>query len=58
VPIDDARVLDDGRVAVVAPGEQGRAEVRIFVKEGDRWVIDDWFELTESGTPAAGMPTT
>jgi hypothetical protein len=58
VPIDDARVLEDGRVAVIGPGEQGRAEVRIFVKEGDRWVIDDWFELTESGTPADGTPPT
>jgi hypothetical protein len=58
VPIDDARVLDDGRVAVVAPGEQGRGDVRIFVQEGDRWLLDDWFELIESGTPADGTPPT
>ncbi len=55
VPIEsftDARVLPDGRVAVVGPGELGRGDVRIFVKEGDRWLIDDWFDLTSSGTPA------
>jgi ketosteroid isomerase-like protein len=46
VPIADVRVLSDGRVAVVGPGERGRGDVRIFVKEGDRWVVDDWFELT------------
>ena len=52
VPFDDARVLPDGRVAVVGPGELGRGDVRIFVKEGDRWLIDDWFDLASSGTPA------
>lgn len=45
-PFDDVRVLSDGRVAVVGPGELGRGDVRIFVKEGDRWLVDDWFELT------------
>jgi hypothetical protein len=57
VPFTDVRVLADGRVAVVGPGEQGRGDVRIFVKEGDRWLIDDWFDLTSSGTPPAGTPT-
>ena len=57
-PFDDVQVLSDGRVAVVGPGEQGRGDVRIFVKEGDRWLLDDWFDLTASGTPAAGMPMT
>ena len=56
VPFDDVRVLSDGRVAVVGPGEQGRGDVRIFVKEGDRWLLDEWFDLTGNGTPAAGMP--
>lgn len=46
VPFTDARVLSDGRVAVVGPGDQVRGDVRIFVKEGDRWVIDDWFDLS------------
>ena len=46
VPFADARLLDDGRVAVVGPGDQGRGDVRIFVKEGDRWLLDDWFDLT------------
>lgn len=46
IPFADVRLLGDGRVAVVGPGEQGRGDVRIFVKEGDRWVIDDWYDLT------------
>ena len=58
LPFDDVRVLSDGRVAVVGPGELGRGDVRIFVKEGDRWLLDDWFDLTPSGTPAAGTPMT
>ena len=45
-PFEDVRVLSDGRVAVVGPGELGRGDVRIFVKEGDRWLVDDWFDLT------------
>jgi hypothetical protein len=57
-PFDDVRVLSDGRVAVVGPGEQGRGDVRIFVKAGDRWLLADWFDLTPSGTPASGMPLT
>src|SRR5215211_5661106 len=56
VPFDDVRVLSDGRVAVVGPGELGRGDIRIFVKEGDRWLLDEWFDLTANGTPAAGMP--
>jgi hypothetical protein len=56
VPFDDVRVLSDGRVVVVGPGELGRGDIRIFVKEGDRWLLDEWFDLTASGTPAAGMP--
>ena len=55
-PFDDVRVLSDGRVAVVGPGELGRGDVRIFVKEGDRWLLDEWFDRTANGTPAAGMP--
>jgi len=46
VPVADVRVLSDGRVAVIGPGDQGRGDVRIFVKEGDRWLLDDWFDLT------------
>lgn len=45
-PFEDARVLDDGRVAVVGPGAEGQGEVLIFVKEGDRWLVDDQFDLT------------
>jgi hypothetical protein len=46
VPFEDARVLSDGRVAVVGPGERGRRDVRIFEKDSDGWLIDDWFDLT------------
>jgi len=46
VPLEDVRVLDDGRVAVIGPGEQGRGDVRIFIKDGDRWLLDDWFDLS------------
>jgi hypothetical protein len=44
LPFEEARVLDDGRVAVVGPGDQGRGDVRIFVREGDRWLLDEWFD--------------
>jgi hypothetical protein len=46
VPVADMRVLSDGRVAVIGPGEQGRGDVRIFVNEGDRWLLDDWYDLS------------
>jgi hypothetical protein len=46
VPFADVRVLDDGRVAVVGPGDGGRGDVRIFIKQGDRWLLDDWFDLS------------
>jgi hypothetical protein len=45
IPLEDVRVLNDGRVAVTGPGENGRGDVRIFIKEGDRWLLDDWFDL-------------
>ena len=57
-PYEDVRVLDDGRVAVIGPGEMGQAEVLIFVQEGDRWLVDHQFDLTQSGTPVASTPTT
>jgi hypothetical protein len=44
-PFEDVRVLSDGRVAVVGPGDQGRGDVRIFIKEGDGWLLDNWFDL-------------
>jgi hypothetical protein len=46
VPFEDVRVLSDGRVAALGPGEGGRGDVRIFIKDGDRWLVDDWFDLT------------
>ena len=46
VSFADARVLSDSRVAVVGPGDQNRGDVHIFIKEGDRWLLDDWFDLT------------
>jgi hypothetical protein len=46
VPFSHVLVLNDGRVAAIGPGENGRGDVRIFVKQGDRWLIDDWFDLS------------
>ena len=46
VPFADVRALADGRVAVIGPGDGGRGDVRIFVKQGDRWLLDDWFDLS------------
>lgn len=46
VPFADVRVLGDGRVAVVGLGDGGHGDVRIFVKRGDRWLLDDWFDLS------------
>ncbi|MBA3450871.1 MAG: hypothetical protein H0T18_06640 [Chloroflexia bacterium] len=57
-PFQDVRVLDDGRVAVVAPDEGDQGEVLIFIKDGDRWLVDYQFYLTQGGTPEAGTPTT
>ena len=51
IPLQDLRVLDDGRVAAVGPGETGQGEVLIFVEEGDRWLVDDQFDLPQGGTP-------
>src|SRR5215218_8862108 len=42
VPVADVQVLSDGRVAVIGPGDMGRGDVRIFLKEGDHWLLDDW----------------
>ena len=46
VPLEDARVLSDQRVAVVQTYEEAPDEVRIFVKEGDRWLVDEGYELS------------
>src|SRR5215217_7343076 len=46
IPLEDVRVLGDGRVAAIGPGEQGRGDVRIFVREGDDWLLDDWYDLS------------
>jgi hypothetical protein len=45
VPFTDVLVLSDGRVAAIGPGDQGRSTVRIFAKQGDHWVIDDWYDV-------------
>ncbi len=46
VPFTDVLVLADGRVAALGPGEAGRGDVRIFIQEDGRWLLDDWFDLT------------
>lgn len=45
-PITEALVLGDGRVAAVGPGDAGRGDVRIFIQDGDRWLLDDWYDLS------------
>jgi hypothetical protein len=45
-PFTDVVVLSDGRVAAIGPGEEGRSAVRVFARQGDHWVIDDWYDLT------------
>jgi hypothetical protein len=49
----DARVLPDGRVGAIFES-QGDRVFGIFVKSGDRWLLDDIIDITETGTPAAG----
>jgi hypothetical protein len=44
-PFTDVRTLGDGRVAAIGPGEHGRGDVRIFVRDDGRWLLDDWFDL-------------
>ncbi len=56
VPLEDARLLDDGRAAAVDPGSTGQRQVLIFREEDDQWRFDDQFDLTEEGTPAAAAP--
>jgi hypothetical protein len=58
VPFTEVLTLSDGRVAAFGPGEtppsgggglggeRGKGDVRIFIKQGDRWLIDDWFDLS------------
>lgn len=56
IPLTDVRVLADGRISAVGPGESGQGEVLIFVEEGDRWMVDDQFDLQPGGTPEAATP--
>lgn len=55
-PLEEARLLDDGRVAAVAPGESGQGQVVIFIKEDDQWLIDDQSDLIQESTPEAAAP--
>ncbi len=56
IPVEDARLLNDGRVAAVDPGGTGQRQVLFFIKEGDQWRFDDQFDLTQEGTPGAAAP--
>jgi hypothetical protein len=49
----DARVLPDGRVGAIFESESD-AIFAIFVKSGDRWLLDDFIDIIEQGTPEAG----
>jgi hypothetical protein len=48
----DARVLSDGRVGAIFES-QGDQVFAIFVKSGDRWLLDDFIDIIEQGTPTA-----
>lgn len=63
VSIENVRVLEDGRaVAIVTVDEpDGAVEgpesvLLVFTQQDDRWVIDEFIELPDVGTPAAGTP--
>ena len=46
----DVRTLNDGRVGGIW-GVNGDEAFVIFQKNGDTWLIDDFVDITESGTP-------
>lgn len=49
----DARVLDDGRVGAIFEAE-GEATFALFVKQGDRWLLDDFiFVMAAEATPSS-----
>ena len=57
IPLSEMQVLEDGRVLAVGPGESGQGEILIFVREDNRWLIDDQYDLGaghvhEEATPA------
>jgi hypothetical protein len=45
-----ARVLDDGRVGAIFESE-GDAVFALFARHGDRWLLDGFIDIVESGTP-------
>jgi hypothetical protein len=49
----DARILDDGRAAAIFASE-GDTVFAYFVQTGDQWLLDDFVDIAESGTPQAG----
>ena len=58
--VREARVLPDGRVGAVlveltAEGPEDAFFV-VFERVGERWLADDFVEIEEAGTPAAGTP--
>ena len=61
--VREVRVLEDGRVGAVVTvadptdeGEGPAAAFLVFVRDGDRWRIDEFVELPVAGTPEAGTP--
>ncbi|MDQ3656102.1 MAG: hypothetical protein M3457_13620, partial [Chloroflexota bacterium] len=56
IPLADIQLLADGRVSAIGPGTTGEGEMLIFVEEGDRWLIDDQFDLQPGGTTEAATP--
>lgn len=48
----DARILPDGRAGAIWGYEGDRAFV-VFARQGDQWLVDDFIDIVESGTPSA-----
>jgi hypothetical protein len=52
-PARDARVMPDGRVGAIFESE-GDAVFAVFQQSGDRWLLDEFIDIEEQGTPEAG----
>ena len=51
-PLREVRVLEDGRVGAILMVEEGGLFL-YFERQGDRWLVDGFVELSAEGTPAA-----
>lgn len=63
VSIENVRVLEDGRAVAIVTVDDPTGAVEgpesallVFAQQDDRWVIDEFIELPDAGTPEAGTP--